>query len=63
MRDNIEATYSYLCDAKKPCHVSGGCFINGGECSHTLDKEHAKNRSHPENMRFIMTHYQGWEEI
>lgn len=34
----------YVCDGEIPqCEGYEGCYINGGECSHTIDIRHAKN--------------------
>lgn len=35
-------TRLYICDRKAACAKSKGCSINGGPCSHTQDREHAK---------------------
>lgn len=32
----------YLCDGKKPCSSSPGCYLNGGECKHTREEAHAR---------------------
>lgn len=32
----------YICDRNQPCAKSKGCSINGGSCSHTRNREHAK---------------------
>ena len=31
----------WMCDGKRECHDSIGCFINGGPCHCTSDEEHA----------------------
>lgn len=33
----------YICDGQLPCAKEAGCFLNGGNCSHTRDVSHAKN--------------------
>lgn len=33
----------YLCDGKKDCSKSPGCHLNGGDCKHCTDPDHAKN--------------------
>ena len=30
----------YICDQQKECSSSYGCAKNGGECSHTTDRNH-----------------------
>lgn len=33
----------YLCDGKKDCAKAPGCHLNGGDCKHCVDPDHAKN--------------------
>lgn len=33
----------YICDGKKGCGKSSGCFLNGGECHHTTTLRNALN--------------------
>ena len=33
----------YICDGRKWCGSTEGCYLNGGPCSHTKELSHAKN--------------------
>lgn len=56
----------YVCDGKKPCADSPGCFMNGGECNHTRDENHARYKT---NERHESVHVGNngsvtfWEEV
>ena len=42
-QEQIDRSVAYLCDGGRACGSSPGCYMNGGDCGHTVDISHAVN--------------------